>query len=128
MTNDGDLANAILHPKGRIPKTYLVKIDGALEDKDIQKLKKGVKLEDGITAPASVKKIRKTESNSWIEITIHEGRKHQVRRMLDRVGHPVLKLKRVRVNGLMLGKLPAGAYRHLTLEEVRKLKKEVRYC
>ncbi len=128
MTNDGELSNAILHPKGRIPKTYLVKINGVSEEKNIRKLERGVKLEDGITAPARVKKIRKTETNSWIEITIHEGRKHQVRRMLERIGHSVLKLKRVRVNGLILERLPAGAYRYLTPEEIKKLKKEVISC
>jgi len=125
LTNDGELANAILHPGGEIPKTYLLKIKGVLEDKDIQKLEKGVKLEDGVTAPAKVKKIKKTEANSWIEITIHEGRKHQVKRMLERVGHPVLKLKRVRINGLSLGDLPLGMYRYLTPEEIKRLKKEV---
>jgi len=128
VTNDGELANAILHPRGMIPKTYLVKIDGVLEDKDIQKLKKGVKLEDGVAAAADVKKVKKTKANSWIEITIHEGRKRQIRRMLERVGHPVLRLKRVKINGLALGRLSAGAYRYLTPEEIKKLKKSVLSC
>jgi 23S rRNA pseudouridine2605 synthase len=122
LTNDGELANAVLHPGGEVPKTYLVKIKGILEEKDIQKLERGIKLEDGITAPAKVKKIKKTETNSWMEITIHEGRKHQVKRMLERVGHPVLKLRRIKINGLALGKLPVGTYRYLTLEEIKKLK------
>jgi len=125
LTNDGELANAILHPKVEIPKTYLVKIKGVLEEADIQKLKRGVKLEDGVTAPAEVKKIKRTETNAWIEITIHEGRKHQVKRMLERVGHLVLKLKRVRINGLPLGDLASGKYRYLTPEEIKTLKREI---
>jgi len=125
LTNDGGLADAILHPRGEIPKTYLIKIKGVLEDGDIQKLERGIKLEDGVTAPARVKKIKKEEVNSWVEITIHEGRKHQVKRMLERVGHPVLKLKRVKIDGLSLGNLPAGRYRYLTSEEIEKLKEEV---
>jgi 23S rRNA pseudouridine2605 synthase len=125
LTNDGELANAILHPRGEIPKTYLVKIKGVLEEGDIQKLERGVKLEDGFTAPARVKKVRKGEVNSWVEITIHEGRKHQVKRMLERVGHLVLKLKRVKINGLVLGRLPVGTYRYLTIEEIKKLKETV---
>ncbi len=128
MTNDGELTNAILHPKNKIPKTYLVKIDGILDDKDILRLKKGIKLQDGMTAPAKVRKTKKTEANSWIEITIHEGRKRQIRRMLERLGHPVIRLKRIRINGISLGNLPTGAFRSLTSEEVGKLKKEVFSC
>ena len=125
LTNDGELANALLHPRKMIPKTYIVKVDGILDEEDIEKLEKGVRLENGVTAPAKVRRIRKAKVNSWIEITIYEGRKRQVRRMLEKVGHPVLRLKRVRINGLELGNLPAGAYRYLTPEEVRRLKKEV---
>lgn len=122
LTNDGDFAHAILHPSKKIPKTYHVKIKGVLEDNDIEKLKRGVKLKDGMTLPSKVKKLRKAEENSWIEITIYEGRKRQVRRMLEKVGHPVLKLKRVRINGIELGNLAPGAIRYLTSEEIRKIK------
>lgn len=131
MTNDGELANVILHPRGKIPKTYLVKIDGVLEDEDIQNIEKGVRLEDGVTAPAKVRKIKKTDANSWIEITIYEGKKRQVRRMFERIGHPVLRLKRIRIDGLELDNLPSGAYRYLTPEEIKRLKKAVlgkAYC
>lgn len=124
LTNDGDFAHTILHPSKKIPKTYHVKIKGLLEDDDIEKLKRGVKLQDGMTSPSKVKKLRKAEENSWIEITIYEGRKRQVRRMLEKVGHPVLKLKRVRINGIELGNLALGAIRYLTSEEVNKIKKE----
>jgi 23S rRNA pseudouridine2605 synthase len=125
LTNDGDLAHAILHPGRKIPKTYLVKVDGFLQDREQEKLEGGIRLEDGMTAPAKVKKIKDTEANSWIQMTIYEGKKRQIRRMLERVGHPVIKLKRIKINGLSLGRLEPGAFRYLTPEEVKKLKKEV---
>ena len=125
LTNDGDFAHSILHPSKKIPKTYHVKIKGVIEDDKIEKLKRGVKLEDGMTSPSKVKKLRKAEENSWIEITIYEGKKRQVRRMLEKVGHPVLKLKRVRINGINLGNLLPGEIRYLTPEEVSKIKKEI---
>jgi 23S rRNA pseudouridine2605 synthase len=125
LTNDGELTHQILHPRHKIPKTYLIKIDGVLAVEDIRKLEKGIRLEDGLTAPAKVRRVKKTKANSWIEIIIHEGRKRQIRRMLERVGHPVIKLIRTRINGLELGDLKPGEYRHMTPEEVKKLKKEV---
>ncbi len=125
LTNDGDFAQAILHPSKKIPKTYHVKIKGILADDSIKKLKNGVRLKDGLTAPAKVKKLRKSEENSWIEITIYEGRKRQIRRMLERVGHSVIKLKRVKIAGIELGGLAPGAIRYLTPEEVTKIKGDI---
>lgn len=125
LTNDGDFAHAVLHPSKKISKTYFVKVKGVIENEKIEKLRAGIKLADGITAPAKAKRIRKTENNSWLEITIHEGKKRQIRRMLEKIGHPVLKLKRIRIDGLEMGKLESGAYRYLTFEEVNKIKKEV---
>ncbi len=125
LTNDGDFAHAILHPSKKIPKTYHVKIKGVLEDDKIEKLRKGVRLQDGITLPSKVKKLKKAEENSWIEITIYEGRKRQVRRMMDKIGHPVLKLKRIRIDGIDIGRLEPGEIRSLTAEEIRKIKSEV---
>jgi 23S rRNA pseudouridine2605 synthase len=124
ITNDGELANALLHPKNKISKTYHVKVDGFLDDKDILKLERGVKLEDGVTAPAKIKKLKETKANTWLEITIYEGKKREIRRMFERLGHPVLKLKRIRIDGLELGKLPQGAFRYLTPEEIKRLKRE----
>jgi pseudouridine synthase len=100
-------------------------VKGLPEEKEIDKLKTGVKLIDGITAPAKVKKIRITENNSWLEMTIYEGRKRQIRRMLEKIDHPVLKLKRIKINGIELGKIETGEYRYLTPEEVNKMKREV---
>lgn len=125
VTNDGDFAHAVLHPSRKIPKAYLVKVKGILEDEEIEKLRTGIKLEDGMTAPAKVRKIRKGENNSWIEMTIYEGRKRQIRRMLDKVRHPVLKLKRIRIDGLKLGNLEPGRFRYLTSDEIKRLEQEL---
>jgi 23S rRNA pseudouridine2605 synthase len=125
LTNDGDFAHAVLHPSKKISKTYLVKVKGILDKEEIEKLKSGVRLRDGMTLPAKVKKIKRTENNSWLEITIYEGKKRQIRRMLEKTGHDVLKLKRIRVDGLELGKLEPGTFRYLTHEERDKIKKEV---
>lgn len=122
LTNNGELAQALLHPRYHVPKTYLIKVKGALNDQEIARLERGVKLEDGMTSPAHVKKVRKVEANSWLEITIREGRKHQVRRMLDVVGHPVLKLLRVRMGPLSLGNLEPGEFRFLTDREANALR------
>jgi 23S rRNA pseudouridine2605 synthase len=121
LTNDGDFAHRVLHPSKQVPKTYLAKVKGVLEEDELEKLRKGVKLEDGLTAPAKVKRIRALQMNSWIEITIHEGRKRQVRRMLDKVGHPVIHLKRTKVGGIELGPLRPGELRHLSQEEIKRI-------
>lgn len=129
LTNNGELAQALLHPRYHVPKTYLIKVKGVLTDDEIRALQRGVKLEDGMTGPAAVKKIRKAEQNSWLEITIHEGRKHQVKRMLEAVGHPVIKLVRVRMGPLSLGDLAPGQFRFLADHEanaLRKVAEEVR--
>ena len=128
LTNDGELAYRLIHPSYKVPKTYLVKVKGIIDEKDLNKLRQGIMLEDGMTAPAQIKRIRmpKTEKNSWLEITIHEGKKRQIRRMFERVRHPVLKLKRVRIDGIKLGNLPPGQWRYLDKEEIQKLKKSVK--
>src|SRR5206468_12182564 len=126
LTNHGDLAQALVHPRYHVPKTYLIKVKGVLTDDEIKSLERGVELEDGVTSPARVKKVRKAAQNSWLEITIHEGRKHQVKRMLESVGHPVLKLMRVRFGPLTLGDLAPGEYRYLTDREANALRELVR--
>lgn len=125
LTNDGDFAYSILHPSKKIPKTYLVKIKGVLEDEDIDKLRRGIKLDGRMTAPAKVKKLRKSEANSWIEMTIHEGRKRQIRRMLERIGHDVIRLMRIRINGIEMGPLEPGTYRKLTDKELETIMREI---
>jgi len=125
LTNDGEFAHAVLHPSKKIPKTYLVKIKGNLEDENIEKLRNGIRLDRTVTAPAKVKRLRKTESNSWIEMVIYEGKKRQIRRMLERVGHSVIRLMRIKINGLEMGPLKPGACRQISSEEMRILKKEL---
>ena len=122
LTNDGNIAQALLHPRYHVPKTYRAKLKGVLTDDDIQQLERGVQLEDGVTAPAVLKKGGKAEANSWIEITIYEGRKHQVKRMFEAVGHPVLRLERIRFGPLSLGGLPPGQFRFLTDREANALR------
>jgi len=122
LTNNGEIAQACLHPRNHVTKTYLVKIKGFLENEEMTKLRKGLILEDGPTATAHVRRIRRAEANSWIEMTISEGRNHQVKRMLECVGHPVLKLKRMKFGPLALGDLPVGANRYLTDDEANALR------
>ncbi len=125
LTNNGELAQALLHPRYHVPKTYLIKVKGVLTDAEISQLQRGVKLEDGMTSPAVVKKIKRAEANSWLEITIREGRKHQVKRMLEFVGHMVIKLMRVRMGPLALGNLEPGEFRFLTDREANALRELV---
>ncbi|MBF0557909.1 MAG: rRNA pseudouridine synthase [Nitrospirae bacterium] len=124
ITNDGDFAQALLHPSHEVPKTYLVKVKGLVKEESMDKLRRGVRLEDGMTAPAGVRRVRMgraSEENQWLEVSIHEGKKRQVRRMLEKVGHDVTKLKRVAISGLKLGGLKPGAFRPLTPEEIERL-------
>jgi 23S rRNA pseudouridine2605 synthase len=123
ITNDGAFAHSVLHPAGKVPKTYEVKIRGVIEDEEkLMKLRRGMMLEDGMTAPAGVRKLRKYRSNSWIEITLREGRKRQIRRMIQKIGYQVIRLKRTRIGGLEIGGLKIGEFRHLTPEEFKRLK------
>jgi 23S rRNA pseudouridine2605 synthase len=122
LTNNGGLAQALLHPRYHVPKTYLIKVKGILTDEEIARLEQGIRLEDGMTGPAFVKKVKKAEQNSWLELTIREGRKHQVKRMLEAVEHPVIKLTRIRMGPLSLGDLPAGEFRFLTDREANALR------
>lgn len=126
VTNDGDFTYAVLHPRNEMPKTYEVKIDGTLEDGNLEKLRLGVRLKDGMTAPARVRKLRKLKSNSWIEVIIKEGKKRQIRRMLQKVGHHVLRLKRTRIGPLELGPLRPGDMKYLTNEELEAMNQKIR--
>ena len=121
LTNDGELANRLLHPRFKVPRTYLVKVKGYPSHQTIKKLRAGVRLADGPTQPAHVTFLDKTNQNSWISITITEGRNNLIKRMFELVGHRVLKLKRVRFGSLTLGDLPTGEYRFLQPEEIVKM-------
>jgi 23S rRNA pseudouridine2605 synthase len=123
LTNDGDLAARLTHPRHQVAKTYLVRVRGALNAAARKRLEEGVELEDGLTAPARVAKVRSSGSHTWLELTINEGRNRQVRRMCEAVGHSVSRLKRVGLAFLLLDGLRVGQYRHLTTGEVKRLKR-----
>jgi pseudouridine synthase len=123
LTNDGALANRLAHPKFSIPRTYLVKVGGVPEGKDLARLKKGVMLEDGRARVVSCSLLRQKEKNSWVQVIVTEGRNRLVKRMFSAIGHPVLKLKRIRFGPIHLGNLPFGQFRYLTAEEIAKLRK-----
>ena len=123
LTNDGEFTNNITHPKNKIDKTYVAKINGILTIADIMALKKGVMIDNFKTSPANVKvrKIDNKNKHSIVEITIHEGKNHQVKRMFESLGYEVLKLKRERIAFLTLKGLTSGDYRMLTPKEVNQL-------
>lgn len=121
LTNDGELANALLHPKFKIKKTYRAKISGDLTEEKIKKLRAGVELEDGLTAPAEVFVTNFEKNFSVVEITIHEGKNRQVRRMFAAVGCEVKSLRRTEFAGLTLNGVKRGKFRRLTPSEVQNL-------
>ena len=121
FTNDGDLAHRLAHPRYGVPKVYEVDVEGSPSRGALERLEGGVELEDGRTAPAGMRRLGKNR----IELTLHEGRKHQVKRMCEAVGHPVLHLHRSRYAGLDLGGLEPGEWRTLTASEVATLRRLV---
>ena len=123
LTNDGELAQHLQHPRYKIPKTYRTKVKGLPTQQAMQRLRSGVMLDGRRTAPASVKKVGTTGKNAWLEITVREGRNRQVRRMCSAVDHPVMKLKRTRYGPIRLGNLKPGFYRDLTPTEMEKLQR-----
>ncbi|ASA22960.1 pseudouridine synthase [Paenibacillus donghaensis] len=123
LTNDGEFANLLTHPKHHVPKTYHATVKGVPHGTALDKLKSGIKLEDGMTAPAEVeyKDIDEANKEAVISITIHEGRNRQVRRMFEAISHPVIRLKRISFGDIMLQNLKRGSYRHLTKDEINHL-------
>jgi 23S rRNA pseudouridine2605 synthase len=122
LTNDGLLAHRLAHPRYEVDKVYIAEVEGRPSDGALRRLADGIELEDGRSAPAKVRRV----GSSQIELTIHEGRKHQVKRMLEAVGHPVVSLHRSRYAGLSADDLAPGASRQLTTEEVNALRSLVR--
>ncbi len=122
MTNDGALANRLAHPSHQVDKRYLVKVRGRLTDSSKKSLEEGVLLDDGPTAPAKVDNVRVRGGHTWFEITIHEGRNRQVRRMCEVLGHQVSRLVRIGYAFLTLGDLGPGQKRLLSNQEVKRLK------
>ena len=120
LTNDGELANRLTHPSFGVPKTYRVRVaDPPMRERELTALRQGVELEDGRTAPAKVRRL----GADRLDLTIHEGRKRQVRRMCEAVGHPVRELQRIAFGPLRLGGLAEGQARRLTRAEVERLRK-----
>ena len=123
LTNDGELTNKLTHPKNNIDKVYLAKIEGIIQIEDVKKLRNGVKIDNFVTSKARVKirEIDKSKMTSLIEITIHEGHNHQVKKMFESVGYEVIKLTRLSFAGLDVKKMKSGEYRKLSIKEVNRL-------
>ena len=121
ITNDGDFANKLIHPSKDIGKTYIAEVKGLPELAVLKLLQRGVDIGECVTRPAEVELVKGTKRSSTVKITIKEGKKRQVRRMLEVVGHPVLSLKRVAIGPIMLGNLPKGKWRHLRREEIDRI-------
>ena len=122
LTNDGDLAMRLTHPRYGVRKTYEVKVKGHAEPPQLAALAGGVRLPDGVSAPATVRIVEAREHKTWLSITLSEGKNRQVRRMCEAVGLPVEKLVRVALGPLKLGHLPPGAWRHLEPDELAALR------
>ena len=121
LTNDGELANRVLHPRYKLPKVYLALVKGRVSKNTLRKMKQGTELEDGFARPDDVRIVRYEGENTLLEIVFHEGRKHIVKRFLASFGHPVLRLKRIALGPIKLGKLPPGKWRDLSERELRQL-------
>ena len=125
LTNDGELAGRLTHPRFGVKKVYRVKLSACPTAEELAHLRKGIRLEDGITAPARARVLEKLKKNAWVEIEIHEGRNREVRRIFEALGYFVEKLIRVRVGPIGLGFLPPGELRPLSQSEIKALKSAV---
>lgn len=124
LTNDGDFANLMTHPRYEVPRVYQALVKGCPRKADMKKLAQGIMLDGKKTAPARGKILKRCGENTLVELEIHEGRKHQVKNMMKALGYPVLKLRRVAFGSLQLGGLKPGEFRRLSAREVNKLIKE----
>src|SRR5437588_7773111 len=129
LTDDGELARAVTHPSTGCPKEYLVKVSGEPPPSRLEKLRRGVRLDGERTRPCEIERVSGTprqgerEGNTWLRVTLREGRTRQIRRMFESIGHPVSKLKRVAIGPVRDPNLPAGAYRALSAREVDALRR-----
>lgn len=123
LTNDGEFANLMMHPSNDIEKLYIAKIEGRMDAFDLKKLKSGLKIDNYVTSPckAKIRKYDKKTNTSIVEVIIHEGKNHQVKKMFESLGYEVLKLKRERYAFLTTDGLNSGEYRPLTIKEVKQL-------
>lgn len=118
FTNDGDLANYVMHPRYSISKEYLVKFKGLLQKESVAMMKKGIRVEGELYQADEVRLVKRSPANAWYSIVINEGKNRMIRKMGDALGHPVLKLRRVRIGKLRLGDLNPGEYRHVEKNEI----------
>jgi 23S rRNA pseudouridine2605 synthase len=123
LTNDTQFAERMTNPDHKVPKTYQLKVRGMVTEEQLEQLRKGVELTDGVTRPAQVSRLRTSEKYSFLEMTITEGRNRQVRRMIEALGAKVMKLTRVAIGPIRIGELQVGKYRHLEPEELASLDK-----
>ncbi len=125
LTNDGELANALLHPSNEINKVYIASIEGSISDEELATLETGVKVDDKMTSPCKAErtKVNKEKNKTIVKLTIHEGRNHQVKKMFEAIGKTVLKLHREEFAGISSKGLYEGQHRKLTFDEVKELKK-----
>jgi 23S rRNA pseudouridine2605 synthase len=123
FTNDGTLAHQLTHPSQNVPKRYRVKIWKRPQERQLNRLKRGIRLEDGITKPAKLRILEETDTNNtWLEVTVTEGRNKLIRRMFEAIGHPVSKLQRLSFATISLGGLEQGCYRPLSGSEVQRMR------
>lgn len=125
LTNDGTLTHQLTHPSFEHPKEYHVLVAGRPAKMALERLRAGVRLENGMTAPAQVGVLRREGKDTWLRMILHEGRKRQIRRMADAVGHPVRRLIRVGIGPIRLGDLAPGKWRHLSRREIDQLREKV---
>src|ERR1044071_6362922 len=127
LTNDGALTNYVTSARNHVEKVYEVKVKGVPPEEQVERLRRGIRLEDGVkTAPAQITKTDETKTNAWYEVILREGRNQQIRRMFDAIGHSVIKLRRVRIGPVAAEGILIGQWRHLTPAEVKRLKGEKR--
>lgn len=125
LTNDGDLSYRLTHPRYGVPKTYEVKLSGMPSDAQLERLRRGVRLDDGVTAPADVKVLRRLKQKVWLQVELREGRNREIRRMVESVGHTVERLVRSHFGPIALGHLGRGEMRRLTGAELGRLRRAV---
>lgn len=123
LTDDGDLAYRLMHPSFEVNKRYMANVRGNVSIDDVRKARNGIGLEDGKTAPAEMKVLKASGESSTVELIIHEGKKRQVKRMMNAIGHPVTHLERLEFAGITAGRLERGSWRQLTPQEVSNLKR-----
>lgn len=123
LTNDGDIANNLIHPRYEVEKVYIAYIEDNISDRDLENFERGIKLDDGYTAPAKISILNEDRNFTVLEVIIHEGKNRQIRRMFDAMGYKVTKLKRIRIGEIKLEDLKPGEYRNLNKFEVDWIKK-----